>query len=159
MTSLGEQWAAPVYLGISPICSHIVLLYYHQNPIQPSYHQMSHIILAMLAFAIGGIGAIMILHLPADKHTVYAFPFISGGLCIGVCDLMIILPKGVVARVISCTVCAVLVVVLACFTMVSTLPIAYECYKSTCVPLLYLVWQSTPITTVGVHFDTTLDNV
>ena len=139
-----ESWAAVAYLCVSPLCAHVVLLYYHRNPTVPARHHHIHIATSMVAFAIGGVSAIITASAQAEDYHAFAFPCMSAALCIGACDFIFILPKGVVARVISCTACGVLIVVLACLSLVSPPLIAHQCYKSTCIPLLYLSWQSQP---------------
>ena len=139
-----EPLSPAVYLVVSPVCVHVVLLYYHWNVVHPSHYQLIHVTLASLAFVIGGAGAVMYLFAVGDNRAAFSFPCISIALCVGVCDLMFIVPKGMVARVISCTVCGVLVVLLSCFALISSVPLSHQCYKSACVPLLYLVWQALP---------------
>lgn len=155
LMGIGHHWAAPGYLIISPVPTYCILSCTSR---QPAHKNLAHasIILGATAFTVGAAAAIAScicikdIANDYDIHTTstvtnynkLVHPLLSTSITIGIAQLILILNKTDVAKVMVCTACAMLVGVMVIVAPFMSNSIALSCYRGVCVPLLFLFWNT-----------------
>ena len=148
LMGFGLAWSAPMYLLVSPLGVHVILNFHRQSG---AHHVMQGFCMATLAFVFGSLAAVCICIFPRIPPHPSVYPIATAGIIIGTGQLILVLNKQDIIRVMLCTSCAVLIVVLACTALLVSETLAPLCYRSTSIPLLFLFWQTmTPHKIVNV---------
>lgn len=145
LMGIGHHWSAPGYLIISPVPVHHVL----SCTAQHHAHKGLSAVLGATAFTVGAAAAIMSCLCEQDNFHKFVYPLLSASVALGAVQLILILNKTDVAKVMVCTACAMLVGVMALVAPFMSDSIAFSCYKGVCVPLLFLFWNTLHSKTVA----------
>lgn len=133
------DYAYPLFLVLSPMGSYVILDFRANSN---TYYARAGFAMASIALSTGCAAAVVqssaVLH--AYVHMVK--PMVTFSIQCGICQMMLVLNKSDIPRVMLCTACAVICSVLALAPLISTNSIGNRCFQGCVLPILFLFWQS-----------------
>jgi uncharacterized membrane protein len=145
-----DYWfSAPFYLSVSPISTYIILDFRSRST---SSHAREGWWLACTALFVGGLAAIVRNCDVLQSFRTAVQPSVTFSILCGIVQLMLVLNKSNIPRVMLCTACGVICAVLAIVPIFTPGPISVRCYQGCALPILFLFWQSSdcmPTTAIG----------
>ena len=143
-----DYWySAPLYLAISPLATYVILDFRNRSS---SHHARTGMKLAVVSLLTAELAAIV--HCTSDLHVFRASirPLMTSSIVCGITQMMLVLNKNDIPRVMVCTSCAVICAVLAFAPLFTTISIGSRCFQCCALPILFLFWQSADCVAPGI---------
>lgn len=132
-------YSAPLYILISPMSSYAILDVLARSSAQ---HARVGFIMASISILAGELAAVVQSSVVLHPYGYVVAPTITTSIVCGVCQMMLVLNKSDIPRVMLCTACAVICGVLAFVPLLSSNSIGIRCYQGCVFPILFLYWQT-----------------
>ena len=143
-----DYWySAPLYLAISPLATYVILDFRNRSS---SHHARTGMKMAVVSLLTAELAAIV--HCTPDLHVFRASirPLMTSSIVCGITQMMLVLNKTDIPRVMICTACAVIGAVLSFAPLFTTISIGSRCFQCCALPILFLFWQSADCVAPGI---------
>ena len=137
------KWAACLHLLLTPVTSFFLLNFSYARCCGEMRSKMISCLLSGVCFALGNSAAVVLLASDDTKLViVWVNGLLSAALCLGSCQLLMVLHKENVVRVMACTAAAVMVVVLAVLGSAAPLNMTKRFFQSAAIPFVILFLET-----------------
>jgi len=137
------KWAACLHLLLTPVTSFFLLNFSYARCCGEMRSKMISCLLSGVCFALGNSAAVVLLASDDTKLViVWVNGLLSAALCLGSGQLLMVLHKENVVRVMACTAAAVMVVVLAVLGSAAPLNMTKRFFQSAAIPFVILFLET-----------------
>jgi len=140
----GARIASCLYLCLMPISAHYLQLFSYTFSVHSYASKLISCVLCCLCIVLGNIAAILFLVQDPGNVSQLPFFFLSSALSIGSLQLLFLLEKGSIFRVMFCTAIAVLVVTLCILAFQASSSVnGKRFYQTASFPFILLFFETT----------------